>query len=298
MGEKFALFFDIILIAVLVLFIYNGAKKGFVKTVLVIIGYFVALLGGLVVSNLLSPGIYDAFVRNKAEKVVEENIDNINIKSQIKASIKEQNIGIDITDEEISVIIDKGGDFAKNFSEYAKSKGSQLSDSALESKFNNVFTKNTVLKSIKDKIPENLYSEVEKYLNNSKTSISDVITALNNPSKEEGAKELTELVVKPFAIKVIKIIIFIITFILLMFVVKFLSSVITKTFKLVPLVGPLNTFLGGLLGFIQGAIIVFITALIIKVLISLTNNEIMLFNTPTIEETYIFKYIYNIKLFK
>lgn len=298
MGEKFALFFDIILIAVLVLFIYNGAKKGFVKTVLVIIGYFVALLGGLVVSNLLSPGIYDAFVRNKAEKVVEENIDNINIKSQIKASIKEQNIGIDITDEEISVIIDKGGDFAKNFSEYAKSKGSQLSDSTLESKFNNVFTKNTVLKSIKDKIPENLYSEVEKYLNNSKTSISDVITALNNPSKEEGAKELTELVVKPFAIKVIKIIIFIITFILLMFVVKFLSSVITKTFKLVPLVGPLNTFLGGLLGFIQGAIIVFITALIIKVLISLTNNEIMLFNTPTIEETYIFKYIYNIKLFK
>lgn len=298
MGEKFALFFDIILIAVLVLFIYNGAKKGFVKTVLVIIGYFVALLGGLVVSNLLSPGIYDAFVRNKAEKVVEENIDNINIKSQIKASIKEQNIGIDITDEEISVIIDKGGDFAKNFSEYAKSKGSQLSDSALESKFNNVFTKNTVLKSIKDKIPENLYSEVEKYLNNSKTSISDVITALNNPSKEEGAKELTELVVKSFAIKVIKIIIFIITFILLMFVVKFLSSVITKTFKLVPLVGPLNTFLGGLLGFIQGAIIVFITALIIKVLISLTNNEIMLFNTPTIEETYIFKYIYNIKLFK
>lgn len=298
MGEKFALFFDIILIAVLVLFIYNGAKKGFVKTVLVIIGYFVALLGGLVVSNILSPGIYDAFVRNKAEKVVEENIDNINIKSQIKASIKEQNIGIDITDEEISVIIDKGGDFAKNFSEYAKSKGSQLSDSTLESKFNNVFTKNTVLKSIKDKIPENLYSEVEKYLNNSKTSISDVITALNNPSKEEGAKELTELVVKPFAIKVIKIIIFIITFILLMFVVKFLSSVITKTFKLVPLVGPLNTFLGGLLGFIQGAIIVFITALIIKVLISLTNNEIMLFNTPTIEETYIFKYIYNIKLFK
>lgn len=298
MGEKFALFFDIILIAVLVLFIYNGAKKGFVKTVLVIIGYFVALLGGLVVSNILSPGIYDAFVRNKAEKVVEENIDNINIKSQIKASIKEQNIGIDITDEEISVIIDKGGDFAKNFSEYAKSKGSQLSDSALESKFNNVFTKNTVLKSIKDKISENLYSEVEKYLNNSKTSISDVITALNNPSKEEGAKELTELVVKPFAIKVIKIIIFIITFILLMFVVKFLSSVITKTFKLVPLVGPLNTFLGGLLGFIQGAIIVFITALIIKVLISLTNNEIMLFNTPTIEETYIFKCIYNIKLFK
>ena len=198
----------------------------------------------------------------------------------------------------MQALIEKDGDLAKNFADFAKQKDPKLSDSTLESNFNKVFSKNIVLDAIKDKVPDSVYNEAKKYLDNSKNSINDIIKALNNPSKEKGAKELTEIVVEPFVLMIIKIIVFIIAFTLLMFIVRFVSTVLSKSLNMVPLVGPLNTFLGGAFGFAQGAIIIIVAVLAIKLLVSLTNNQILVFNTPTIEETYIFKHIYDIKLFK
>ena len=128
--------------------------------------------------------------------------------------------------------------------------------------------------------------------------MGEIIVALNNPSKEDGAKELTEVAVKPIVVTIIEIIIFIIAFTLLMIIVKILSNIISKTINFVPLVGTANKILGGVLGLAQGAFIVLILTLIIKALVSITNNELTMFNSSTIEETYLFKLIYDLKLFK
>ncbi len=298
MGEKFAWFFDVALICVLLICIYNGGRKGFVKSIILLIGYVVSMVGGFLITSALSPIVYEKLVQPRVEKVVEKRIDNINIISEIKSAFKAQNINITISDDEIQTLIEKDGDIAKNFADFAKQKDPTLPNSSLESNFNDVFSKNVVLDSIKDKVPDSVYNEVKKYLDNSKNSINNIIKALNNPSKEKGAKELTEIVVEPFVLTIIKIIVFIIAFSLLMFVVRFVSTVLSKSMNMVPLVGPLNTFLGGALGFAQGAIIIIVAVLVIKLLVSLTNNQILVFNTDTIEETYIFKHIYDIKLFK
>ncbi len=298
MGEKFAWFFDIALIGVLLICIYNAGKKGFVKSIILLIGYVVSMVGGFLITSALSPIVYEKFVQSRVEKAVEKKIDNIDIRSEIKSAFKTQNINVTISDDEIQALIEKDGDLAKNFADFAKQKDPTLPDSSLESNFNNVFSKNVVLDSIKDKVPDSVYNEVKKYLDNSKNSINNIIKALNNPSKEEGAKELTAIVVEPFVLMIIKIIVFIIAFSLLMFIVRLVSTILSKSLNMVPLVGPLNTFLGGALGFAQGAIIIIVAVLIIKLLVSLTNNQILVFNTPTIEETYIFKHVYDIKLFK
>ena len=298
MGEKFAWFLDIALIGVLLIFIYNGGRKGFVKSIILLIGYVVSMVGAFLISSALSPVVYDKFVQARVENVVEKRIENIDIKSHIKSTIKSENIDITISDSEMEALIEKDGDLSKNFAEFAKNKGSTLPDSTLESQFGNVFTDNILLDAIKDNVPDSVYNEVKKYLDNSKNSMNKIIKALNNPSKEEGAKELTEIVVEPIILMLIKIILFILAFSLLMVAVRFISSVLSKSLNLVPLVGPLNTFLGGALGLVQGVIIIIIAVLIIKLLISLTNNQILVFNRQTIEETYIFKHIYDIKLFK
>ena len=298
MGEKFAWFFDIALIGVLLICIYNAGKKGFVKSIILLIGYVVSMVGGFLITSALSPIVYEKFVQSRVEKAVEKKIDNIDIRSEIKSAFKTQNINVTISDNEIQALIEKDGDIAKNFADFAKQKDPTLPNSSLESRFNRIFSKNVVLDSIKDKVPDSVYNEVKKYLDNSKNSINNIIKALNNPSKEEGAKELTAIVVEPFVLMIIKIIVFIIAFSLLMFIVRLVSTILSKSLNMVPLVGPLNTFLGGALGFAQGAIIIIVAVLIIKLLVSLTNNQILVFNTPTIEETYIFKHIYDIKLFK
>lgn len=297
MGENLAWFFDIAIIGILLVFIYNGGKKGFIKTVIVLIGYFAALFGGYIVSKSISPFIYEKTVQSSVEKAVLENIDKIDIKSQINSIIQQQNVGVSFSDEEIGNIINNGGDLATGFASYAKEKGSTLDTSQLQDKFKNVFAENTILSSLNGIVPEDILKNIQMFLSSGGDNINKIIVALNNPSQEQRAKDLTEVAIKPIIVLIIQIIVFIIAFSILMIVVRMLSNIITKTLKIVPVVGPINTFLGGVLGLLQGLIIIFIIMLIIKLIISITNNETMLFNNTTIEQTYIFKHIYNLKLF-
>lgn len=298
MGEKFAWFFDVAIIGIIFVCIFLGSKRGFAKTIVLLAGYILALVGSFIISSAVSPTIYDKFVKTKAESIVVDNYDKINIKTQIKQAIKDQNVGVDIPDSEIDRIINAGGDYTQSFAQYAKEKGSQIDKDALQKKFDTAISNNTVLTSLKDKIPDSLYKEIENYLGKSKDTMTDVVKALNNPSKEEGAKQLTEVSVKPMALMIIKIIVFIIVFAILMIIVRFASGLISGTVKAVPLVGSANSFLGGVLGLIQGAVLVLVITFAIKLLVTLTSNDLLLFNTPTIEETHIFKLIYNLKLFK
>lgn len=292
MGQGFAWFFDIAIIIVLIVCIYMGGKKGFLRTAVLLIGYVIAALGGYFISKEASPIVYDKFLSKSIEKVVQDNIQNFSVKNQIKDVFKQQNLGVDIPDAEIDKIINQGGDLSENFADFASQAGSEMQKADLEEKFSSALNENVVLKNIKGKLPANTYSQIEKYLTESKDNLYQIIKALNNPSKEESAKELTELAVKPVVIVAIEIIIFMIAFSLLLIIVKLVSRS-CSVFNKAPLIGPVNTLLGAALGAIQGILIVIVLVLIVKLTITLTHNDLMVFNMPTIEETRIFKQIYN-----
>jgi len=296
MGEQFSWFFDVAIIGVIIVCIYIGGKKGFLRTAVLLAGYLIAGLGGYFIAKEASPVVYTNFLQSKVENVVEDNLDNFSIKTQIKAMLSEKDFGVEIPDSEIDRIINQGGDVKENFANYAKQAGTTLEKSELDSKLSSVFNNNAVLAKLKDKVPASIYSQIEHYLNGSKESLSNIIKAMNNPSKEESAKEIADLAVKPIILLVLQVLIFMISFTLLMIIVKLVSRSMS-IFNKVPVVGSANTLLGGVLGFVQGAFIVVIIVLLVKVIIALTSNELIVLNTPTIEETKIFKEIYNLKIF-
>ena len=96
MAENLALFFDIGLIVILLICIYIGRKRGFVKSVIMLLGYIIAFAGAFFISKAVSPAIYDNFLKSKTESFVEKNMDKIDIKGQIKEMIKQQNVGVEI----------------------------------------------------------------------------------------------------------------------------------------------------------------------------------------------------------
>lgn len=298
MGEKFAWFFDVILIGILLVCMYNGSKKGFVKSVLVVVAYFVAFFAAFFASKAITPTIYDKVVKTRSEKVIEQNMDNINIHNSVKGAIKAQKFDFEITDEQIDKILASGSDFAGSLEKVAKDAGSSLTKEDIESKSDKVFSTSVILDCIRGKIPDNVYKQTETFLNKSKTSVDDIVKALNNPSKEEGAKELTEVAVKPLASLATNIILFFIFFIVFMVIIRIVLNIITKAISIVPIVGPLNSFLGLVLGIVQGLFIIFIIALLVKVIITTTNNQIIMFNETTLEKTKLFRLIYNLKIFK
>lgn len=298
MGEQFAWFFDVIMIGILLVCMYTGSKKGFIKSVLIVIAYFIAFLAAFFASKAVTPTIYDKVVKTRAEKVIEENMDNINIRNAIKSSIKGQKFDFEITDAQIDAILNSGEDFTKGLEKVAKDSGSSLSTEQIETKSGQVFSPSVILETVKGKIPDNIYKQIDQFMSSSKTSVNDIIKALNNPSKTEGAKELTEVAVKPLASIATQIILFFIFFVVFMVLIRIVLNVITKAISIVPFVGPLNSFLGLLLGIVQGLFIILILALLIRVISSTTNNQIIMINETVIEKTKLFRLIYNIKIFR
>lgn len=98
-------------------------------------------------------------------------------------------------------------------------------------------------------------------------------------------------VIRPVVEPLLQMIIFILTLIILMFVVTLLAKG-SKGFNKVPVIGGINSFLGALMGIINGGVLLCAAAAVISLIISAKGNSQYL-SQDIISNTYIFKWIYN-----
>lgn len=99
-------------------------------------------------------------------------------------------------------------------------------------------------------------------------------------------------IVKPNATLVIRTIVFGIIFLL----VKIALSIVSAATKLVtkmPVIGKVNSLLGCILGLVEGIIAVFVVCLAIRLVVSLTGANMIMFNQTAIDSTFLFKWLYN-----
>ncbi|MFA5657749.1 MAG: CvpA family protein [Oscillospiraceae bacterium] len=296
MGIQFAWFFDVALVGVVAAYIYLGGKRGFLRTLVLLIGYVVSLAGAYFISDISAPVIYEKFVKSKAEEIVAEKILDYSIKDQIRSSLKKQGITVDIPDEEIDRIINNADDISDSLSAYLGGITSDFSDSELSGMIDGAINVDTILKKLKDNLPDSIYAEVEEYVGTSTEKFTEIIKVLNNADNDERAKEITEILLMPFAVTVIRFIVFMLVFAVLMVIFRFISELFRK-FYLIPIAGQINTLFGAVLGFGQGLFIIFVVTLVIKIIIAIAGNDLMVINEATIEKTKLFKIIYDFNLF-
>ena len=98
MGSSFWWFYDAIIITLIFGFIYRNAKKGFVKSIMLIATYAIAVSLSLPISSLISNKIYDRHIREKSIEAVESTVTNFRIKREIKNIIDKSNFGVEISE--------------------------------------------------------------------------------------------------------------------------------------------------------------------------------------------------------
>lgn len=98
-------------------------------------------------------------------------------------------------------------------------------------------------------------------------------------------------VIRPVVEPLLQMIIFILTLIILMFVVTLLAKG-SKGFNKVPVIGGINSFLGAVMGIINGGVLLCAAAAVISLIISAKGDSQYL-SQDIISNTYIFKWIYN-----
>lgn len=65
----------------------------------------------------------------------------------------------------------------------------------------------------------------------------------------------------------------------------------------IPVLGPVNAALGALLGVVQAGVVIYLLALAVEVVISLTADRLEWLNTGIVDATILFRRIYEFRLF-
>lgn len=99
-------------------------------------------------------------------------------------------------------------------------------------------------------------------------------------------------IVKPNCTLIIRTAAFAVIFLLVLVGLR-IVSVAAKLVNKMPVIGKINSFLGLILGLIEGIIAVFVVCIGIRLAVSLTGANMILFNQTTIDATFLFKWFYN-----
>ena len=296
--SSLAWFYDVFAIGLVLAMLYIGAKKGFVKTVLILVSYIVALVGGYLIADPMSVAIYDKFVADKAYELVDENYEKIDVNSLIKNQIQAQGYDIEIDDEALDEALTKGGDLYENLSDFLAQSGVEESAQNVKEEILSEIDAKKIMQTFGDSVPSEVISIVNNVADTSKENVTEIVTVLANGDKQEGVEVIMDKLVDPVVKGVIKLVIWIIAFFILMIIATILVNIISGTIKFVPLVGSLNTVLGAILGALEGILILVVICVVINLAIVLTSGDVMFINEETINETKLFKLIYNLKYLK
>jgi len=107
------------------------------------------------------------------------------------------------------------------------------------------------------------------------------------------AAELMESIITPLATGIIRSLAFIIIFTVLMLLVNIIAKIFIGVNHL-PLIGPFNEVLGGMIGAAQGMVYMFVIASVLWFALSASGGQIGPITAEVIEDTLLFKEFYNI----
>lgn len=226
---------DFIIVVIAFFTVIDAFKKGFLRSVVLLVGYFVAAIVTVKLSGYLATYIYDRFIYQNI-------VDNIN--SAVVAGLANMNI-----DEVVLASLSALPTFLS---------------SLLKVNFGGV-------------------EGIKINLEQTKTTI-----------EQNAGSTITDTIITQTIVPLLEVIFCILIFVILCGVVKAIASIF-KNFYEIPILGPINSLLGGIMGIAQAIIMILILAVISNIVISMTDNNLSFYNNSILQNTFIFKWFFGSK---
>lgn len=235
----YSILLDVILLIISLCFIYAAYKKGFICSIINMVGYVVAIVCAIFLSRILSDFIFQTFLRER-----------------IFTTISQQ--------------------FNGSLSGIVNGKITNETD------FSNIG------KQISGKLPSFFSNGVDNILTNNQSLFENFI----GKTITETSALITDKIIAPIIISFLKFIFCILIFVICMIIIKVILKML-NVIKIIPVVGGIDSFLGGAVGILQAFVFALIIAMTVKITVNL--NSFSWLNDDIINNTFIFKLIYNIK---
>ncbi len=275
---------DLVIIVFIIGCIFAGSRKGAVMMLITLAGYVVAALTATFVSNSASEYVYDHVIKSAVVSVLETEAENLSkeyLSPQKLGEIFAEN-GVNLTDEQLKTI----------FADSEKYKDI-ISDDELTEGLNSIFTEycTALTEKLSGILPEEIITEAERYLNETNMENERLINLMTVDSKS-FVEIIEREIIRPAMIKTVKFVLFAVTFAVIILIVGIICRM-AKVIREIPVVRSADSFLGVLLGTLQGLLYSGVFVLAVNVFIKITVDKNEYLSTAIISETYIFRFLYN-----
>ncbi|MDE5576411.1 MAG: CvpA family protein [Oscillospiraceae bacterium] len=275
---------DAAVIGAVIICVLVGRHRGAVKTLIFIAGYAAAFAAAIFVSKTASEYVYEKAVKpavisaveTKSKELAEEYLSPGKLGTVLEAQ------GVELTDEQLEGIIEKGENYAQ-----------LLTDDQFRSALRHMFTEycRALTEAFSGVVPEEILEEADRYI--SETEAENLrITELAEEKKESVSEILEREIIRPVMMKTVRTALFIVTFAAASLIVSVIARA-AGLIRHIPGVSSADSFAGGLLGLLQGLLFTVILSVAVNVFISLTSDANEYLNTEIISGTIIFKRLYS-----
>lgn len=275
---------DAAVIGVVIICVLIGRHRGAVKTLIFMAGYAAAFAAAIFVSKTASEYVYEKAVKpavisaveTKSKELAEEYLSTEKLGEVLAAQ------GIELTDEQLENIIEKGGNYAQ-----------LLTDDQFRSALRHMFTEycRALTEAFSGVVPEEILEEADRYI--SETEAENLrITELAEEKKESVSEIIEREIIRPVMMKTVRTALFIVTFAAVSLIVTIIARA-AGLIRHIPGVRSADSFAGGLLGLLQGLLFTVILSVAANVFISLTSDANEYLNTEIVSGTIIFKRLYS-----
>lgn len=275
---------DLLIAALVIGCAVSGSRKGAVRMLITLVGYIVAVMTATFVSNVASEYVYENLVKPFVISVLESNAATLEeeyLSSGRINQILEEN-GIILNDEQLSSL--------KNDSVQYKEL---MDNEKIREDFKNIFKEycESLTSTFNGIVPETIIEEAERYLEENNMETERILTLITQ-EKDSMIKIIENEIIKPVLMKTVKTVLFAVAFAVVMIIVSVISYM-AKVIRKIPVVNSADSFLGTMIGLIQGILYTFLVNFGVNMFIKFTSDANRYLNTTIISETYVFEPLYN-----
>lgn len=290
MGGNFWWVFDLIVIAVIILFIANGARKGFSKIIVAAVGCIVSFAAAWTLSEFAADTIYDNMLKEGNIEAVDKAIEEYNPEDVIKTIIESNELSGVLSNENIKTILESENSLDLLY-QYANSQASNILDSKenFEASVINEFAK-AFSSQVGAALPPYVAEGILGHLSNNEEMFLMTVEMLMTDS-DELPEYIEKNYIREPATKIVSCAVFLVVFFALMTVIIMVANKSEK-FGLLNGYDRLDKFMGGVLGAVEGVAAIIVIAFIVKIIINMSESGTSFINLETVENTKLFKYFY------
>ncbi|MDE5620192.1 MAG: hypothetical protein K2I80_06700 [Ruminococcus sp.] len=294
MGVQLWWVYDILAVAVLLICIYLSGKKGVFKSVITSVGCIVGAVIAVSVSGAVSDSLYKTTVRDGNISKLEKTLIDTDISSYMGNALEGMGYNVVVSTKKLDEIFDSDKDVDEQLYKYMNNINGKVVDDEENFQKNLLECYAMVMKRlISDDVSKYAVETASRKITDGDVDFGSLIKQIkDSDQRKDVARIISDDYIADAYKNVIRLvavtILFVIIFIITILTVKAVTAGQRETEN-----SKGSHIAGGICGIITGVVILFMTAVILRLYCIMGNNEMLFFGNEAVDKTYIFRYAYD-----